>query len=52
LSPQQEEAIDAMTRGIVKKILHTPITELGRDPSLIGLIRRLFRLRSETEEDA
>jgi len=48
LSPQQEEAIDAMTRGIVKKILHTPITELGRDPSLIGLIRRLFRLRDDT----
>jgi glutamyl-tRNA reductase len=50
LTPQQEEAIQAMTRGIVNKIAHGPITELRRqaaDPAgvhLMGTIRKLFRL--------
>jgi len=50
LSPQQEEAIEAITRGIVNKIAHTPIIELRRkadDPEGIALmttIRKLFRL--------
>ena len=50
LTPQQEEAIEAMTRGIVNKIAHTPITELRRkanDPeglALMSTIRKLFRL--------
>ena len=50
LSPQQEEAMQAITRGIVNKIAHGPITELRRqaaDPGgvhLAGLIRKLFRL--------
>jgi glutamyl-tRNA reductase len=50
LSLQQEEAIEAITRGIVNKIAHTPITELRRranDPegiALMGTIRKLFRL--------
>jgi glutamyl-tRNA reductase len=50
LSPQQEEAIEAITRGIVNKIAHTPITELRRkanDPdgiALMSTIRKLFRL--------
>ncbi len=53
LTPQQEEALDAITRGIINKIAHGPITELRRqanDPSsihLLGLIRRLFRLGAE-----
>src|SRR5436189_651613 len=28
LSPEQEEAVEALSRGIVNKILHTPITRL------------------------
>ena len=50
LSPQQEEALEAITRGIVNKIAHTPITELRRkadDPegvALMSMIRKLFRL--------
>ena len=50
LTPQQEEAIEAITRGIVNKIAHTPITELRRkanDPealTLLTTIRKLFRL--------
>jgi glutamyl-tRNA reductase len=50
LTPQQEEAIEAITRGIVNKIAHTPIVELRRkanDPegiALMNTIRKLFRL--------
>ena len=50
LTPQQEEAVQAITRGIINKIAHGPITELRRqaaDPSgihLVSVIRRLFRL--------
>jgi glutamyl-tRNA reductase len=50
LTPQQEEAIEALTRGIVNKIAHGPISELRRsasDPQAITLmttIRKLFRL--------
>jgi glutamyl-tRNA reductase len=53
LTPQQEEALDAITRGIVNKIAHGPIAELRRqagDPSglhLMSTIRRLFRLGGE-----
>jgi glutamyl-tRNA reductase len=53
LSPQQEEALDAITRGIVNKIAHGPITELRRqaaEPSgvhLMTTIRRIFRLGGE-----
>jgi glutamyl-tRNA reductase len=53
LSPQQEEAIDAITRGIMNKVAHGPISELRRqasDPTgvqLMATIRRLFRLGGE-----
>ena len=53
LTPQQEEALDAITRGIVNKIAHGPITELKRQASdpgnmhLLSIIRRLFRLGAE-----
>jgi len=50
LTPQQEEAIEAITRGIVNKIAHGPISELRRQASepggvhLVNIIRKLFRL--------
>jgi glutamyl-tRNA reductase len=48
LSPQQREAVDALTKGILNKILHGPITELksgaGRPEqgSLVQLVRKMF----------
>ncbi len=50
LSPQQEEVLEALTRGIVNKIAHGPITELRRQAGkpegvhVIDAIRRVFRL--------
>ena len=51
LDPDQELAIDALTKGIINKIMHTPITTLkvaARDPeatTVIDLVRRLFNLQ-------
>ncbi len=56
LSPEQELAIEAMTRGIIKKVLHTPITTLksaspGPEAStVLDLIRRMFNLGREEQE--
>lgn len=50
LTPQQEEAIEALTRGIVNKIAHGPISELRKQASqpegahFASVIRRVFRL--------
>ena len=57
LSPEQEQAVDAITRGIINKVLHTPITTLktaAKDPeagTLVDAIRRIFNLRSSKEEN-
>jgi glutamyl-tRNA reductase len=53
LSAGQELAIEALTRGIVKKIMHTPISTLkasARDTeatTVIDLVRRLFNLQEK-----
>ncbi len=50
LSPEQETAIETLTRGIVNKIMHTPIHTLktaGREPestTVVDVVRRLFNL--------
>ncbi len=50
LTPEQEEAVEALTRGLINKIAHGPITELRRHAQqpngfpAIDLIRRVFRL--------
>jgi glutamyl-tRNA reductase len=50
LTPQQEEAIEALTRGIINKIAHGPISELRKQaaepdgPNFANVIRRVFRL--------
>src|ERR1017187_5601108 len=55
LSADQEMAVEALTRGIVNKIMHTPISTLktaARDPesAAVGdLVRRLFNLHVEDE---
>lgn len=50
LTPQQEEALEAVTRGIINKVAHGPISELRRQASqpggvhIIDTIRKVFRL--------
>jgi len=52
ITPEQEAAIDGMTRGIVNKLLHTPITTLkssAAEPeaaTIHEIIRRIFNLNS------
>ncbi len=51
LTAQQEEAVDALTRSIVNKIAHLPITELRRHAAspegthVIAAIRKVFHLK-------
>lgn len=58
LSPEQEIAVEAMTRGIINKIMHTPITALksaAREQeatTVIDLVRRLFNLQQKDHEHA
>ncbi|HEU0123168.1 MAG TPA: glutamyl-tRNA reductase [Bryobacteraceae bacterium] len=55
LSPQQEEAIDALTRGLIAKIAHGPITEIRRGAAqtdgwqLMEQVRRMFKLELPEE---
>jgi glutamyl-tRNA reductase len=52
ITPEQEAAIDAMTRGIINKLLHTPITTLKSSTdhpeaaTIHEMIRRLFNLNA------
>ncbi len=56
MTADQELAVEALTRGIVNKIMHTPISTLktaARDPestTVIDLVRRLFNLHHEDRE--
>ncbi|GAC1656733.1 MAG: glutamyl-tRNA reductase [Acidobacteriaceae bacterium] len=58
LSAQQEEAIEALTRGIVTKVLHSPITALKSAAkaeaaeSLVQHAERLFGLGSKKKDSA
>jgi glutamyl-tRNA reductase len=58
LSPEQELAVEAMTRGIINKIMHTPITTLktaAKEPestTVIELVRRIFNLRDKAKGEA
>ncbi len=56
LTPEQELAIEAMTRGMINKIMHTPITTLksaAREEAttVVDLIRRLFNLRDKDADE-
>jgi len=50
LTPEQHQAVDALTRGIMNKILHGPITELKsgagqpEQAALVRLVRKIFGL--------
>jgi glutamyl-tRNA reductase len=51
LTPEQREAIDALTKGLAHKLLHYPITELkslAHQPDgvrLVETVRRIFNLK-------
>ncbi|MGH9472224.1 MAG: glutamyl-tRNA reductase [Terriglobales bacterium] len=53
LTPEQEQAVDALTRSLMNKFLHQPLSQLKDAASsadqrqLIELAERLFALRSE-----
>jgi glutamyl-tRNA reductase len=55
MTTDQELAVEALTRGIVNKIMHTPISTLktaARDhesTTVIDLVRRLFNLHTEND---
>jgi glutamyl-tRNA reductase len=54
MTPEQEMAVDGLTKAIVNKILHTPITTLksaareAESATLEDTIRRIFNLKAET----
>jgi glutamyl-tRNA reductase len=56
LTPEQEMAVEALTRGIINKIMHTPITTLksaARDSeatTVVELVRRIFNLRGQQQK--
>src|SRR5690348_1642343 len=55
MSPEQELAIETLTRGIINKIMHTPISTLktaareSEATTVIDLVRRLFNLQEKKE---
>lgn len=57
LTPEQELAIEAMSRGIINKIMHTPITTLKtaareeQGTTVIDVVRRLFNLQRKPDKD-
>ncbi len=57
LTPEQEFALEALTKGIINKIMHTPITTLktaARDreaTTVVDLVRKLFNLRGEEKAE-
>jgi glutamyl-tRNA reductase len=57
LSPDQEQAIEALTRGIVNKILHTPITRLKSAAAgpevttLVDAFKKIFNLQDKASPE-
>jgi glutamyl-tRNA reductase len=56
LDPRQREAVDRLTRAIVNKILHAPLSELRRrgaasDVVFVEVLRGLFRLDADRDDD-
>jgi len=58
MTTDQELAVEALTRGIINKIMHTPISTLktaARDPestTVVELVRRLFNLQDKEKQAA
>jgi len=57
LSPEQELAVEALTRGIISKIMHTPISTLKTAVSqpeattVVDIVRRLFDLQDKKKDE-
>jgi len=55
LTPEQRQALDSLTRGIMNKILHGPITELKsgagqpEQAALLRFVRKIFGLKGSDE---
>jgi len=58
LTPEQEMAVEALTRGIINKVMHTPITTLktaareSEATTVIDVVRRLFNLHDKEKGPA
>jgi glutamyl-tRNA reductase len=58
LTPEQEMAVEALTRGIINKVMHTPITTLktaareAEATTVIEVVKRLFNLHEQGEGPA
>jgi len=58
MTTDQELAVEALSRGIINKIMHTPISTLktaARDPestTVVELVRRLFNLQDKEKQAA
>ena len=58
LTPEQEIAIEALTRGIINKVMHTPITTLktaakeSEATTVVDVVRRLFNLQVKGKDAA
>jgi glutamyl-tRNA reductase len=58
LTPEQEMAVEALTRGIINKIMHTPVTTLktaareAEATTVIDVVRRLFNLHEKENRPA
>ena len=57
LTPEQEIALEALTRGIINKVMHTPITTLktaakeSEATTIVDVVRRLFNLHEKEKND-
>jgi len=55
LTPEQEMAVDALTRGIINKIMHTPIRSLKSAAvgpemtTLVDTFRKIFDLHDKSQ---
>jgi glutamyl-tRNA reductase len=55
LTQEQEMAVEALTRGIINKVMHTPITTLktaareAEATTIIDVVRRLFNLQVKSK---
>jgi glutamyl-tRNA reductase len=53
LSPEQQAAVDQITRSMINKILHHPTEQLkqmahnSQGPDIADLIRKIFNLKSQ-----
>ncbi len=56
MTPEQEMAVEALTRGIINKVMHTPVTTLktaakeAEATTLVEVVRRLFNLQAKEKQ--